>query len=326
MALILDETFATGMPANFATARTKTGTLTATYNSGGQAVDLSNLTDAESLWDITSTPLCAAGELEVDLELLSDPANIKHLGLWLVAGTGAVSNGVRIAHLGSVYQYNIWSGSTDWVGGAAAVTTPDAGLLFSVGTRRTFGARWDMGQAGRPANLEVRVDGILLLSVSHAYTSFRSGISLYNASVRVHSIKMWDAPTVALRDASFRGFSTGTGFRSLAPVEATDALGLRNLNRAQVLGARNMYFGGNGSIYGTVKEKNTPANTPLRRKVWLLDERSGQVIRETWSDAATGAYEFRGIKQGTPYTVLAYDRAHNYRAVAGDNLLPDPMP
>lgn len=86
------------------------------------------------------------------------------------------------------------------------------------------------------------------------------------------------------------------------------------------------YHGGLGIIYGTVKEKNTPANAPLRRKVRLMDERSGLVIRETWSDAATGAYEFRGIKQGTPYTVLAYDHAHNYRAFAGDNLLPDPMP
>lgn len=86
------------------------------------------------------------------------------------------------------------------------------------------------------------------------------------------------------------------------------------------------YHGGTGIVYGTVKEKNTPANTPLRRKVWLMDERSGLVIRETWSDAATGAYEFRGIKQGMPYTVLAYDHEHNYRAFAGDNLLPDPMP
>ncbi|WP_246881325.1 LamG domain-containing protein [Acidovorax sp. JG5] len=90
--------------------------------------------------------------------------------------------------------------------------------------------------------------------------------------------------------------------------------------------ARDVEHGGLGIIYGTVKEKNTPANTPLRRKVRLMDERSGLVVRETWSDAATGAYEFRGIKQGVPYTVLAYDHAHNYRAFAGDNLLPDPMP
>lgn len=90
--------------------------------------------------------------------------------------------------------------------------------------------------------------------------------------------------------------------------------------------ARDVEHGGLGTIYGTVKEKNTPANTPLRRKVRLMDERSGLVIRETWSDAATGAYEFRGIKQGMPYTVLAYDHAHNYRAVIADNLLPEVLP
>lgn len=89
---------------------------------------------------------------------------------------------------------------------------------------------------------------------------------------------------------------------------------------------RDVYYGGLGVIAGTVEAKGTPANTPLRRRVVLIDERSRSAIRETWSDAATGAYEFRSIKQGVPYTVLAYDHAHNYRAFAGDNLLPDPMP
>lgn len=87
-----------------------------------------------------------------------------------------------------------------------------------------------------------------------------------------------------------------------------------------------LQYGGIGTVYGTVKEKNTPANTPLRRKVRLIDERSGIVIRETWSDAVTGAYEFRGVKQGVPYTVLAYDHEHNFRAFAADNLLPDVLP
>ena len=121
-----------------------------------------------------------------------------------------------------------------------------------------------------------------------------------------------------------------TGFRQTFPLPAQWS-GSVPINGAASSHLReyaffDAYHGGLGIIYGTVKEKNTPANTPLRRKVWLMDERSGLVIRETWSDAATGAYEFRSIKQGTPYTVLAYDHAHNYRAFAGDNLLPDPMP
>lgn len=86
------------------------------------------------------------------------------------------------------------------------------------------------------------------------------------------------------------------------------------------------YNGGLGSVYGTVKEKNTPANAPLRRRVVLIDERSRIAIRETWSDAATGNYEFKGVKQGVPYTVLSYDHLHNYRAVAADNLLAEELP
>lgn len=79
------------------------------------------------------------------------------------------------------------------------------------------------------------------------------------------------------------------------------------------------YNGGIGVVYGTVKEKSTPANTPLRRRVLLLDEASRMTIRETWSDAATGNYEFRGVKQGVKYTVISYDHLHNYRAVIADN-------
>ena len=86
------------------------------------------------------------------------------------------------------------------------------------------------------------------------------------------------------------------------------------------------YNGGIGIVYGTVKEKGTPANTPLRRRVVLIDERSRIAIRETWSDAATGNYEFRGIKEGVPYTVLSYDHPHNYRATVADNLFAEVLP
>lgn len=76
--------------------------------------------------------------------------------------------------------------------------------------------------------------------------------------------------------------------------------------------------GGQARITGTVKEKNTPANTPLRRRVMLIEERSQVVIRKTWSDAVTGDYEFRGIAQNAVYTVVSYDHTGMYRAVIAD--------
>lgn len=86
-----------------------------------------------------------------------------------------------------------------------------------------------------------------------------------------------------------------------------------------------VYNGGWGVVSGTVKQKSTPVNTPLRRRVVLIDEQSRATIRETWSDAVTGNYEFRGVKLGVPYTVLSYDHTHGYRATVADNLLAEVM-
>lgn len=96
--------------------------------------------------------------------------------------------------------------------------------------------------------------------------------------------------------------------------------------RVLALAAHDLYFGGVGRVYGTVKEKSTPANTPLRRRVLLIDERTRLPIRETWSDAGTGNYEFRHVRQGVPYTVLSYDHTGAYRAVVADAQMPEPMP
>ena len=84
--------------------------------------------------------------------------------------------------------------------------------------------------------------------------------------------------------------------------------------------------GGLGRIIGTVKEKSLPVNTPLERRVVLVHQKDNRIIRETWSDPTTGAYEFRDIKLGERYAVISYDYAGTYRAVIADNLQAEPMP
>lgn len=84
-------------------------------------------------------------------------------------------------------------------------------------------------------------------------------------------------------------------------------------------------FGGDGKIVGSVKEKATPTNQPLARKVRLFNEFSGKFIRETWSDAVTGSYAFTNIDRTQRYTVVTYDHVNNYRAVIADNLIPELM-
>ena len=120
-------------------------------------------------------------------------------------------------------------------------------------------------------------------------------------------------------------YAAGAGSRQIKQpfadvfVSAPNLTPVGTLLRAPLLMARDVEFGGDGVIAGSIKEKNTPANTPLRRRVLLIDERSRITIRETWSDAVTGNYEFRGVKQGVKYTVISYDHLHNYSAVIVDN-------
>lgn len=86
-----------------------------------------------------------------------------------------------------------------------------------------------------------------------------------------------------------------------------------------------IYDAGRGRIVGTVKEKNAPANTPLKRRVVLLSMPGSRVMRETWSDPATGTYEFNGIAVDRTYTVLTYDHTGIYRGVVADNIQPELM-
>jgi hypothetical protein len=72
-------------------------------------------------------------------------------------------------------------------------------------------------------------------------------------------------------------------------------------------------------IDGTVKLKATPANTPLRRRVRLHNQRTGALVRETWSDSTTGTYSFAAIKAGL-YYVVSFDHTNTHAAVIADKL------
>lgn len=85
-------------------------------------------------------------------------------------------------------------------------------------------------------------------------------------------------------------------------------------------------FKGRGRIAGTVKEKSSPTNVPLARKVRLYREPDGRLVRTTWSDPVTGEYEFRGLPMGARYCVISYDHTGLYRATSADNLEPEAIP
>lgn len=86
--------------------------------------------------------------------------------------------------------------------------------------------------------------------------------------------------------------------------------------------ARDVEFGGPGTIYGTTKTKGAP-NVPTKARVVLHHQRSKLPVRETWSDPVTGYFEFRGVDTAQQFLALAEDAAGNFRPVAANRLTPE---
>lgn len=86
--------------------------------------------------------------------------------------------------------------------------------------------------------------------------------------------------------------------------------------------ARDVEFGGAGTMYGTTKTKGTP-NLPTKARVVLLHQRSKLPVRETWSDPVAGAFVFTGIDTSQQFLALAEDAEGHFRPVAANRLTPE---
>jgi hypothetical protein len=75
---------------------------------------------------------------------------------------------------------------------------------------------------------------------------------------------------------------------------------------------------------GTFTINGTLTTAPLWRRVNLIDEFTGRVLREVWSDPQTGAYSFPNMLGGRKYTVVAYDSFGQARALIADGLEATP--
>lgn len=82
---------------------------------------------------------------------------------------------------------------------------------------------------------------------------------------------------------------------------------------------------GRGRVQGTVKETGSP-NTPVYRKVRLIREIDGLLMRELWSHPITGAYSFDFVDELQKFTVLSYDHTGAFRAVVADGQIPELIP
>lgn len=83
------------------------------------------------------------------------------------------------------------------------------------------------------------------------------------------------------------------------------------------------FHGSHDTAVGSTKNTGAP-NAPVRRRVRLHDQPTGLLVREMWSAAETGVYQFTGLAAGT-YYVTAFDHTGEYNGeIMTDVVLPTP--
>lgn len=88
---------------------------------------------------------------------------------------------------------------------------------------------------------------------------------------------------------------------------------------------------GIGRVPYDVKREILPATTPKTytpqfAKVRLVRDLDGKVIREEWSDPATGEGAFEGVDENYTYSVIAIYPSADFRAVIADRIKPEGYP
>lgn len=180
---------------------------------------------------------------------------------------------------------------------------------------------WDFGAGNAPDVNDARIGSAALLDrfVSHFDLQYSSDGVAWAQAGRLGRFA-WPGPNAAPDPAS--GYETipSGATATRVRIAASAPVPVHSMPAALcVATARDTEFGGAGRVRNTVKEKGTP-NTPLRRRVRLVRERDGLVVREQWSDPVTGEYDFQFVDALQTYTVLSYDHTLNFRAVIADGL------
>lgn len=95
------------------------------------------------------------------------------------------------------------------------------------------------------------------------------------------------------------------------------------VTRARVSAHASLENGPYSTPLGTTKNTGTP-DVPVRCRVRIFDQINGRLQREVWSDAATGQYQFHGLRASV-YMVTAYDHTGLYNGeIMTDVVLPTP--
>jgi hypothetical protein len=275
--------------------------MVATYNSSLQAINLSAI-DQPSVLRF-SEPAHDNFWFEADLRLNSDAIGQRHIGLWMC--TGQSTQGYRFAHASG--NWSVSRFDADFQDGALVGplvrdgATPIAGLT---GLAPSF----NPGSAGSCAASVWWVPGTARARQERVYCVFFAGgvqicvvddvtypgalipgVCLQGATARIESIA-GAAPSTLAALGSQVGLRSMSELRQLASPcgQSWDQVGGPGAKRFGLpMLRRNIHFGGDGYITGTIKEKGTTgqADQPLERQVLLMSDNTRTLVAQTWSDA-----------------------------------------
>ena len=278
--------------------------------------------NAQNFWRLTDAPLATDFWFEMDVEIVASAAP-PHFGFWLWTGVPSYE-GHRVCVYNSNWAHSYWSS-----GGSEYEHMTEAWAGWAVvGARRSLRVDAKRHPVLGVWLLQLSVDGELVWrDTKRWYAAFRPCIFGYGITLRLHRVA-GDAPTVLESEpvSTHRRLPLALAHRILVPDNAA-MVGYHHRALRPLLGQRNHYYHGDHRIAGTVKHrvKGVIADEPLRRRVLLIDAATYVVVRETWSDAVTGAYSFDHIDAVPRYLVVAFDHQGQHRAVIADKLRAQPM-
>jgi hypothetical protein len=149
---------------------------------------------------------------------------------------------------------------------------------------------------------------------------FASAVDVNALSLKATSSAIIANPTQqAPKDFKLQSSNDGSNFTDVltyTDISWTDAYQLRTFGfsfNARALGflyRRNIEDDGEFKIIETVTE----LNSPVKRMVRLCDQRSGRLVRQSYSDAITGEVVFDHLRVG-PWILYALDNTQTYQAV-----------
>ena len=322
MALIIDESFTAGIPAGFATIANDAGTLTATYNSAQQAVDLVK-GNYNSAWILnTFTTPSAEVEVEVDMEFLGGAA--PYFGVYFSPNPSSPNYSACLYFSCSPTATGIgtfFTGTNRWGWTIDGDSTTGTLSHISTGTRKTYTFRTKVQDGYRYFEILANGSrlGIYYLNNPTLTSSqfLRPSLFIRNGTFRVHSIRAWDQLSTSSPFPRVEG--KVRGLKDVIGVMRLGSQGLSSKPNTRLLDVRisrkNIYYGGAKSISGVVTVNGIPA----QRKVRLHAKSNGVVVQETWSKK-DGSYTFSDLDESREYYVVSFDHPEVYNMVGKDRI------